>query len=521
VPSFLPSLLAITVLLFLVGIPYDQARGYSASNTQLVKEINLAGDSDPGNLTSFNGMLLFTASDGLHGFELWRSDGTAAGTVLVKDICPGTCSSNPQSLTVFNGSLYFVANDGVHGVELWKTDGTTAGTVIVNQGPSGSYPTDLTVFQNKLFFSACDSTNGCELWTSNGTASGTGLVKDICPGTCNSLIDQLTPVSGQTVGSTLLYFAATDGVNGQELWKTDGTTSGTVMVKDICPGSCSSNPYELTVVHRTVFASTLFFEACSSTTYASCGLWESDGTNAGTVLVRDINPGGTSGSDPCSLTAYGRLLFFNANNVTYGRELWRSDGTASGTVLVKDINPGYASSMPFCGPAMTVFNGNLFFTANDGVHGTELWSTNGTDAGTNMVKDINPGTNSSYPYYLTPVGNTLLFSAHDGVHGYELWRSDGTASGTVMVKDICPGFCSSAPSGLTAVGNVLFFAASDGSQASGAHGVELWMSQPDTGITTPTLPAPAIFSLGIVLILGANLLTRRKCSQIIKKRSQA
>jgi len=472
-----------------------------------VKDINVVGDSDPGNLTSFNGMLFFTADDVLHGFELWRSDGTSAGTVMVKDICPGTCSSHPQYLTLFNGSLYFGAIDGVHGRELWKSDGTAAGTVLVNPGPGGYSPGDLTVFKNMLYFEACDSTNGCELWKSNGTASGTALVKDICPGTCSSVPDQLTVLSGLTLGSATLFFSASDSTNGRELWKSDGTASGTVLVKDICPGTCGSDPFELTVVHRAVIGTpTLFFGACYSTAYASCGLWKSDGTNAGTVLVKDTNPGGLYGSGLAGLTAYDRLLFFTANNDTYGTELWRSDGTASGTVLFKDINPGPASSMPL---PLTIFNGNLIFTANDGVHGSELWSTNGTDAGAFMVNDINSGVNSSYPYYLTAVGNTLLFSADDGMNGNELWRSDGTASGTIMVKDICPGVCWSGPRGLKAVGSVLFFAAYDGSQANGAHGVELWMSQPDSQ-ASPTLPAPAILSLGFVLILAGKVLTRRK-----------
>ncbi len=517
--TFLPSLLTITIILFMLVLPLPHTQAYSAATTQLVKDINIVGDSDPGNLTAFNGMLFFTATDGLHGFELWKSDGTSAGTVMVKDICPGSCSSHPRYLTVFNGALYFAANDGVHGDELWKTDGTSAGTVIVNPGPNGYNPTSLTVFGNMLYFNACDSTNGCELWSSNGTTSGTALFKDICPGTCSSFPDRLIPVSGVTMGSAHLFFVASDGTTGRELWKTDGTPAGTVLVKDICPGTCNSDPYDLTVLQQSLITSTLFFSACTSNAFASCNLWKSDGTDAGTVLVKNINPGGAYGSSVCSLTAFGRSVFFNGLNDTYGRELWKSDGTASGTVLVKDINPGPASSMNFCGPAMTPFNGNLYFTAQDGVHGFELWSTNGTDPGTFMVKDINPGVNSSLPSYLTVVGNTLLLSANDGTNGYELWKSDGTAAGTVLVKDICPGPCSSSPTGLKAVGNVLYFEAYDGLQAAGAHGHELWMSQPDAQASS-TLPAPTMFTLGFVLILAGRLLTHRKHVRNISTRSQ-
>src|SRR5262249_27563073 len=125
-----------------------------------------------GDLTNVNGTLFFTASDGSHGQELWKSDGTAAGTVLVKDINPGSNGSNPTSLTNVNGTLFFTANDGSHGQELWKSDGTAAGTVMVkdiNPGSSAygnSSPTDLTNVNGTLFFSAYDAAHGGELWKS-------------------------------------------------------------------------------------------------------------------------------------------------------------------------------------------------------------------------------------------------------------------------------------------------------------------------------------------------------------------
>ena len=78
-----------------------------------------------------NGTVYFSASDATHGDELWKSDGTSSGTVLVSDIDPGTVSSHPRNLTVVGNTVFFAANDGTHGIELWKTDGTTAGTVMV------------------------------------------------------------------------------------------------------------------------------------------------------------------------------------------------------------------------------------------------------------------------------------------------------------------------------------------------------------------------------------------------------
>ena len=104
--------------------------------------------------------------------------------------------------------------------------------------------------------------------------------------------------------------------------------------------------------------------------------------------------------------------------------------------LLKDINPGAASSSP---TDFTTVGGTTYFAANDGVHGDELWKSNGTAAGTVLVADIDPGSGSSNPTDLTNVNGTLFFAANDGVHGNELWKSNGTAAGTVLVKDINPG----------------------------------------------------------------------------------
>jgi ELWxxDGT repeat protein len=386
----------------------------TVAGTQLVKSLGAAAIT---RLEVIGARAFLAAEDAAHGKELWISAGTAAGTVLVDDINPGATGSFPSGLTNIDGTLFFSANDGVHGEELWKSDGTASGTVMIDDvrpGPATSIPSFLTAVNGTLFFSADDVVHGRELWKSDGTAAGTVLVKDIAPGASNSFPAGLVNVNGA------VFFAANDGATGNELWKSDGTTAGTVLVKDINLGSGDSNPSDFVNVNGM-----LFFSAFDS--LDGDELWKSDGTIAGTVMVKDIRPGAALSSSPGFLTNVDGTVFFGADDGVHGFELWKSDGTSTGTVMVKDIDPGPSPSNP--GPMVNV-NGTLFFQAFDSVHGLELWKSDGTDAGTVLVKDINPGSGDSNPDSLTSVNGVLEFYAFDG-QSEGLFRSDGTAAGTI------------------------------------------------------------------------------------------
>ena len=388
--------------------------------------------------------------------------------VLVKDINPGEGGSSPRQFIKFNEKLYFSASDGVNGSELWVSDGTSEGTVLVkdiNPGSNSSIPfgfrgspgqRDFTKFNGQLYFRADDGENGVKLWVSDGTSEGTQLFKDITPRSRVASPSNLTELDG------LLYFDAFDNENGSELWVSDGTSEGTVLVKDINPGSSGSSPNDLTE-----FDGLLYFGADDGVNGSE--LWVSDGTSDGTVLVKDINPG-EDGSFPNDFIEFNNKLFFGVSNEINGQELWVSDGTSEGTVLVKDINPGLTNFGVGSFSRVVIFNfiefnEKLYFDANDGVNGSELWVSDGTSEGTRLVKDINPepigrfGQGSSFPREFTEFNGKLYFTADDGVNGSELWVTDGTSEGTVLVADIPPGTGSSNPSGLTVLNGELYFSA--------------------------------------------------------------
>src|SRR5262249_577276 len=150
--------------------------------TDIVPGVN---GSSPTYLNNLNGNLLFVANDGSH-LDLWTSDGTATGTVPI-----ATSLTSVSSLVSVGTTAFFSANDGTHGVELWKTDGTPGGTVLardIQPGAAGSSPNRLTNVNGKLFFTANDGTHGSELWSSDGTSSGTVLVKDITSGSSGTTL---------------------------------------------------------------------------------------------------------------------------------------------------------------------------------------------------------------------------------------------------------------------------------------------------------------------------------------------
>ncbi|MFQ5507638.1 MAG: hypothetical protein ACE5F1_22980, partial [Planctomycetota bacterium] len=198
------------------------------------------------------------------------------------------------------------------------------------------------------------------------------------------------------------------------------------------------------------------------------GLWGSDGTRAGTKLLKYIQKG-PKRSFPRSLFRFGNEVLFQARADRDGAELWITDRT-SGTELLADIRPGSRNSFP---RGMIEFGGKVHFQADDGTQGAELWVTDRTPLGTRMLVDILEGSSGSSPLYFAELGGKLYFRATGPTNGTELWMTDGTASGTKEAVDIRTGALSGFPEFITAVGSRrLYFSAWGGAKT----GNELWVS---------------------------------------------
>jgi ELWxxDGT repeat protein len=414
--------------------------------------------SFPNSLVEFKDKLYFSAKDddpgdaedGDVGNELYVSDGTAEGTQLLVDIYPGEDKygnindSSPYNLVEFNDKLYFNADNGKVGNELYVSDGTAEGTQLLvdiypgenNYGYSNSsFPNSLVEFNDKLYFTANNGEVGNELYVTDGTATGTQLVLDIYPGE-----DSYGNVSSSYPSSLVefddkLYFTANNGEVGDELYVSDGTAEGTKLLVDLRSGEDDyGNIYGSDASNLVEFNGKLYFSARDNE--KGNELFVSDGTAEGTEVLVDIHPGENNygianGSYPSNLVEFNDKLYFSANNGENNTELYVTDGTVNGTQLVADINQGENSSGYSYGSFpnnLVEFNDKLYFTANNGETGTELYVSDGTAKGTQFVADINPKLdnygypNGSFPYNLTVVGDELFFSADNGEIGTELFK---------------------------------------------------------------------------------------------------
>jgi len=323
----------------------------TAQIIQLVKEINTNGPSTGSNPQSFtvsNNKLFFIAQNDNSGIpSLWVTTGTDATTQLLYTGLGNSFSA----LTSYNNKLYFAYDDGVHGTELWTSDGTVAGTVLfqdINPGAAASFPEALIVNNGKLFFDAVGSNGLYNLYVSDGTGAGTSLIR-------NRILLVGGHGGNHPVLGTDIYFDSDNGTGtGNGLWKTDGTT--TVLVKGDIIASEIPRMYA-------VLNNKLYLNVGEATTGTE--LWVTDGTTAGTNIVKNLRADGGGvfySGNPKGMTVYNSNLYFSASDDTHGEELFVTDGTEAGTLLVKDILVGTNGSLP---RASIVYNGFLYFSTTN------------------------------------------------------------------------------------------------------------------------------------------------------------
>lgn len=395
-----------------------------------------AGNTYVGQWARINGKYIFSMYNAATvGRELYVSDGTLAGTSLLKDICPGATSgvySAADFYYVDGNTMYFIASTNGSNFELWKTDGTTAGTIQLSSGNATSAALGhWTKLPNgKFIFSLYDggAVYGRELFVTDGTPAGTSLLKDIDPGTFTAFTG-----SGDFIRleGNVVYFAATDNDFNYELWKSDGTTAGTIKLSNI--GATAP-----TFGHWNAINGKFIFSAFDNGAVHGRELWVTDGTPAGTGLLREIRNGISSAFDGSGDFVYndGNIIYFVAIDNLSSYEIWKTDGTTANTVKITSTG-ATANTVGH----WTKMGSKFVFTVTDGnaVHGREMWVTDGTSGGTFQLKDINPGTGSAFDGsgdFRALWGNNLLFTATDNGTTYELWKTDATTSGTIKLSNI-------------------------------------------------------------------------------------
>lgn len=465
----------------------------------LVRDITgSAGSSNPDNFVVADGKLLFAANSftgGTDNRELFVSDGSSAGTLMLADLIPGAASSSPAKMIAYDDKAYFIITDSTTGTVLyrpWVSDGTVLGTFPLLPVPvtsngytmvfnSNDSPDNIFVFCNDfVYFRARkdNSVNDHVIFKTDGTLAGTQVAVDL-PNTTS------TPniLNGPVVFRDSLYFSGTsNGSSAESLYRNAGTPVSTVLIK--------SNLSLHAMYGHAVYDQHLFFCGSSSSNGHGPELWVTDGSSSGTLELTDLRTDAGIGSSPGSFTLLNGKLFFIANTSGTGVELYMIDSTAAG------LPPAQVSAISFTpfvyqDNYLLPFNGKLYFTGQDFLNGTEVWVTDGTLGGTGILADLNPGTGNADPQGYIVYCNRIYFSAFNpnGQLQQALYVTDGTVAGTQLIPgtSATPGGGEYTGSKIVYNGKLLFSGLYDP-----GVGNELYAYDAGCFTVIPAIPEPAI-----------------------------
>jgi ELWxxDGT repeat protein len=452
------------------AVGYDFSTGFYRlfkTDGNAVETINLSG-SEPTQILmlhqipSLNSNLYLQYFDESVGQEVGFYNLNTQAFSLLKDINPGPNNSVPRAWATLNDKVYFLSDDGTHGTEIWSTDGTEEGTYLIKDILSETGDAFNSIYysavnvvtsEGKLQLMVEPQAGKSAIYTSDGTAQGTNAKVEF---------NFASATLFGKVNNDLIYF------NDRKFYKTNAATDELTLIRDLANDVYSLG--YLRILYHAIGDKLVFrFGTYGGNIDVGDEFWVTDGTEAGTHILKDINPGEASGVSAEAGALIGPKIIFQGTEPNAGSELWITDGTTEGTVLLKDIAPGAHSSAP---QGFITLGNKVIFGATDDTHGAELWITDGTAEGTTLLSDLVPGPGGSEARHFRVAGEFVFFSAYDSERGWTLWKTNGTSIGTIMVADVIPGNDKNKyPNNLNGVCSKFYFAANDG-----VHGQELWVT---------------------------------------------
>lgn len=373
----------------------------------------------PRDIHAFGDSIVVRGDDGRVGPEAWISDGTAAGTELLKDIRIGRLGSGPRDFIEFNGSLFFGANNGFNGYELWVSNGTRGTTNLIADiwpGAESGAPTDMVVFQDTLYFFANDGESGRELYKSDGTAIGTERVADSIPGLGGSAGEHMT-----VVGDQMFFVGTTDIAGSLSIWVSDGTAEGTnpVSIPEVAVNDIN---------FLTPYGDRLLFESQDQ-------LWLTDGTSEGT---QQIDIGLALGGDISELSVAGSTIYtVNSRGLQ---------------AISADLS--HVSTISTSADGMTTSDGKAYFW-----HANGFYVVGADNSPTQLLPFVSFFGTNLHSTFNVPGG--MVFSVNRTLDQYEIWGTNGTTSGTTFVETVRDA-SSDALAGFQQIGDFVYFSATNG-----------------------------------------------------------